>query len=315
MSKKSTYLLGILLTIIIGTLLYWYLCCSVCCKKQTCDVNKTGQGVSQDNIAKPKEKQPTFIPFSIKDANGDLKFSIDESFNFNESSFNIRDSISEKLNNGILKIKKHLDVNGDKRLNITGYFTSNETNSSAFPNLGLARANSIKNHMISKGVSSKLINTFGELKQDIISDENKVFFGPLAFNIFTRTEKSSIKDTALKTTCETIKEKPLMLHFKTGQSQINLTTNQRKKFASISRCIDKLEFTIQVVGYTDNTGNADENIQLGKKRANFVKGYLERNGILSKKIATSSKGQNEPIADNATEKGRAQNRRIVITIN
>jgi outer membrane protein OmpA-like peptidoglycan-associated protein len=315
MSKKSTYLLGILLTIVIGSLLYWYLCCSVCCKKETFDVNKTTQKVSQDNIVKPKEKQPTFIPFSIKDATGDLKFSIDESFNFNESSFNIRDSIPETLDNGVLKIKEYLDANGDKRFNITGYFISNETNKSAFPNLGLARANSVKNYMISKGISSKLINTFGELNEDIVFDNNNVLFGPLAFNIFTRTEESVVKDVALKTACEAIKESPLKLCFRTGQAHIKLTADQRQKFSNISHCVDKFGLTIQVVGHTDNTGNAEANMQLGKKRANSVKDYLVQNGILQENIAAYSKGQNEPIVGNETEDGRAKNRRIVVTIN
>ena len=315
MSKKSTYLLGIVLTIVIGSFLYWYLCCSICCKKQGCKVKETPQEVIKDDLGKPNVKEPTFFPFSIKDANGDFNFSIDESFNFNESSFSIRDSISGNLNNGILKIKEYLDANGDKRFNITGYYTSDETNNSAFPNLGLARANSVKNHMVSQGISSRLINTYGELKDDMYADENGVLFGPLAFNVFTRTEASAANDEALKNACEAIKENPLMLYFKTGSAHINLTTEQRQKFANISRCVDKLGLTIQVVGHTDNTGNADSNLQLGQKRADFVKTYLVRNGILQENIETSSQGQNDPIADNATEEGRAKNRRIVVTIN
>lgn len=315
MSKKSTYLLGIVLTIVIGSLLYWYLCCSVCCKNETCKSDKIPQEVLKDDLEKPNVKEPTFIPFSIKDANGDFTFSADESFNFKESSFIIHDSISENLNSGILKVKEYLDSNGQKRFNITGYYKSDETNSSAFPNLGLARANSVKNYMISKGVSSKLINTYGQLNDDIVSDENGVLFGPLNFDIFTRNEESAANDEALKSACKAIQENPLKLYFKTGSAHINLTIDQRQKFANISRCVDKLGLKIQVVGHTDNTGNANANMQLGQKRADFVKSYLVRNGILQENIATSSKGQNEPIADNATEEGRAKNRRIVVTIN
>jgi outer membrane protein OmpA-like peptidoglycan-associated protein len=314
MSKKSTYLLGILLTIVVGSLLYWYLCCSVCCEKQSCDVNKTSKEGSQDNVAKPKVKKPTFIPFSVNDANGDFKFSIDESFNFNESNFVINNTVSEKLNKGILNIKEYLDANGDKRFNITGYYTSNETNNSAFPNLGLARANSVKNYMKAKGISSKVINTFGGLKDDIVSDKNKDFLGPLSFDIFTRTDEATLKDKELKEICETIKENPLKLYFDSGKAHINLSKEQREKFTSISSCIDKLGMIVQVIGHTDNTGNSENNMKLGKKRADFVKDYLVQNGILKDNIETSSKGQNEPIANNATKEGRVKNRRIVITI-
>lgn len=317
MSKKSTYLLGILLTIVIGIFLYWYLCCRVCCKKQSNNVNKTTQEVTQSNVAKPKVKKPTFIPFSIKDTNTNFEFSNDESFNFDESNFVINNTVSENLDKGVLNIKEYLNENDNKSFNITGYYTSNETNTSAFSNLGLARANSLKNYMISKGISAKLINTFGELNDAIVSDENKVLFGPLSLGILTGTEdvsKVSKEDEELKAICEKIKNNPLKLYFDTGKAQINLSEDQRQKFTDISRCVNKLGSTVQIIGHTDNTGNPKMNMILGKNRANFVKNYLVKNGILEGKIIASSKGQDKPIASNATKEGRIKNRRIEVTI-
>ncbi|CAL2102275.1 Outer membrane protein A precursor [Tenacibaculum sp. 190130A14a] len=315
MSKKSTYLLGILLTILIGSLLYWFFCCSICCEKQTCSSDTNSQEVVTDDLGKSNTKEPTFIPFQIKDANGDFTFSLNENFNFDKSNFRIKDSISEALKKGVLKIKEYLDINGNKRFNITGYFTSNEKNNSAFPNLGLARANSVKNYMISQGVSSKLINTYGELKEDMNSNENGVLLGPLSYEIFTRTEASVANDEALKEACEAIKENPLMFYFKTGEFHINLTPEQKQKFAEISRCVDKFGLKISVVGHTDSTGNANTNMILGQNRANEAKKDLINFGILEENIITSSKGQTAPIADNTTEEGRSKNRRIVVTIN
>lgn len=72
---------------------------------------------------------------------------------------------------------------------------------------------------------------------------------------------------------------------------------------------------MQVVGHTDNTGNADKNMTLGQGRADFAKQYLIANGILGDNIEASSKGQTQPIADNNTEEGRTKNTRTVITIN
>ena len=98
-------------------------------------------------------------------------------------------------------------------------------------------------------------------------------------------------------------------------AQINLTAEQRQKIADISHCVDKLGVKIQVVGHTDNTGQADNNMVLGQGRADFAKNYLIRNGILGVNIEATSKGQTQPIADNNTEEGRKENRRTVITIN
>lgn len=315
MSKKSIYLLGILLTIIIGSILYWYLCCTVCYAEKCASSKQKTQKTNNEEVSKPKTKPPTSLPFSIKDTSGNLAYEINENFNFNTSGFSIRDSVSTSLNNGISMIREYLDSNKNKRLNITGYYMNDENNNSAFPNLGLARANSVKNYMISQNISSKLINTYGELNNDMVPNKNNILYGPLKFNVFTRTDEALKSDEALKKACETIKENPLLIYFKTGQASINLTPEQRQKFADISKCVDKLGVTIQVTGHTDNTGNKDGNMKLGLDRANFIKTYLIKNGILSQNITATSEGQNTPISDNTTEEGKAKNRRIEITIN
>ncbi|RBW59302.1 flagellar motor protein MotB [Tenacibaculum sp. E3R01] len=315
MSKKSIYLLGILLTIIIGSILYWYMCCTVC-YAESCDSSKQkNQKTSNEEVSKPKTKHPTSLPFSIKDTRGNLAYEINENFNFNTSGFSIRDSVSTSLNNGISMIREYLNSDENKRLNITGYYMNDENNNSAFPNLGLARANSVKNYMVSQNISSKLINTYGELNNDLVANKNNILYGPLKFDIFTRTDEALKSDETLKKACETIKESPLFIYFKTGQASINLTPEQRQKFADISKCVDKLGVIIQVTGHTDNTGNKDGNMKLGLDRANFIKTYLIKNGILSQNITVASEGQNTPISDNTTEEGRAKNRRIEITIN
>jgi outer membrane protein OmpA-like peptidoglycan-associated protein len=70
-----------------------------------------------------------------------------------------------------------------------------------------------------------------------------------------------------------------------------------------------------LVGHSDNTGQRAANIVLGQQRADFAKSYLMRNGIPENKIIATSKGPDEPVASNATEEGKAQNRRTVITLN
>ncbi|MDT0558192.1 OmpA family protein [Ichthyenterobacterium sp. W332] len=313
MSKKTTYLLGILLTIILGTFLYWKFCCG-CCKEDSCDrKDKIEETVVDNNFV--ETKKTTVNPFAFKDDNGDFSLNIDDNFNFNASQFSLLDSISGNVNDGIIQLKDYLDTNNLKRLNITGYYTSEETNNSAFPNLGLARANAVKNHFISKGVSSRLINTYGKLNDDLVPNADNVFFGPLDFGISTRVEGNTADGDALKASCEAIKANPLVLYFNTGEAAINLTVEQRQKIADISRCVDKMGVKVQVVGHTDNTGDAANNVVLGQQRADFAKNYLIRNGILSGNIVTSSKGQTEPIADNTTEEGKTKNRRTVVTIN
>ncbi len=70
---------------------------------------------------------------------------------------------------------------------------------------------------------------------------------------------------------------------------------------------------IVITGHTDNTGNAEQNLRyFGMKRAEALRDYMVEKGVPSDQIRCESKGQNEPVADNATKEGRAQNRRANI---
>lgn len=71
---------------------------------------------------------------------------------------------------------------------------------------------------------------------------------------------------------------------------------------------------VEIVGHTDNVGGEELNLDLSRRRAEAVKDYLVKKGIAAERITTQGKGPNAPIADNATEEGRAQNRRIEFRI-
>lgn len=308
MSKKTSYFLGIILTIIIGTILYIYLCCSVCCGKDRCENKKT----ETESAVMPGIKEATKNTFYISDADSDFNIKFNENFNFTTSDFAILEPVSENVENGVSKLKTYLLDNPSKTVEITGFYKSDEANNSAYPNLGLARANAVKNYLILHDVSSKQIDTYGALNDAMTPDGSDTLFGPVKFGIQT-IYASNTAD--IEAACDALRANPLVLHFQTGQASINLTAEQRQKIADMSHCVDKLGVKLQVVGHTDNTGNSVNNVVLGKKRADFAKGYLVKNGILENTIVTSSKGQHVPIADNATEAGRAENRRTEITIN
>lgn len=71
---------------------------------------------------------------------------------------------------------------------------------------------------------------------------------------------------------------------------------------------------VDIIGHTDSTGSDSYNQELSQKRANRVAGFLERRGVIRQRIAAYGKGEDEPIATNATAEGRAQNRRVEIII-
>ncbi|MDI1328432.1 MAG: OmpA family protein [Brevundimonas sp.] len=71
---------------------------------------------------------------------------------------------------------------------------------------------------------------------------------------------------------------------------------------------------LEIQGYTDASGDAEYNDQLGEARAEAVRRSLSRQGIALNRMATISYGEESPVAPNETPEGRAQNRRVAIVV-
>ncbi len=72
---------------------------------------------------------------------------------------------------------------------------------------------------------------------------------------------------------------------------------------------------MNVIGHTDSVGSEDYNQKLSERRAQSVADFFHDEGGVSKeRLRVSGRGELEPIADNATEEGRSQNRRVVIEV-
>jgi len=71
---------------------------------------------------------------------------------------------------------------------------------------------------------------------------------------------------------------------------------------------------VDIVGHTDSTGSAQHNQQLSERRASSVASELIRRGVIRDRLFIAGMGQTQPIASNATDEGRAANRRVEIKI-
>lgn len=72
--------------------------------------------------------------------------------------------------------------------------------------------------------------------------------------------------------------------------------------------------SVRVVGHTDNTGSEEGNERLSVSRADSVRNHLVARGVSTTAITTDGRGSREPLADNGTAAGRAQNRRVEIFV-
>lgn len=71
---------------------------------------------------------------------------------------------------------------------------------------------------------------------------------------------------------------------------------------------------VEVAGHTDSDGSADYNAGLSSRRAATVRDYLAANGVADNRMSVRGYGESQPIADNTTAAGKAQNRRVVLRI-
>ncbi|NPT43635.1 OmpA family protein [Paraburkholderia sp. 1N] len=103
-------------------------------------------------------------------------------------------------------------------------------------------------------------------------------------------------------------------------SSVTFDTNSYAVKPSFTPVLDQLtqtmqqnpELIAQVIGYTDSTGQPAYNQTLSVNRAESVTGYLGQRGVAPQRLSASGMGQNQPVADNNTEAGRAANRRVEI---
>jgi OOP family OmpA-OmpF porin len=298
MSKKTLYLLGIALTIILGSFFYQKYCCN--CYDQTAK-----------EVPDPIAVAPTDVSLNKLKINGNgFDYQCNDNFKFMKDGFNNILPVSDSINLGIDNLKMFFDKNPNEKLLITGYATSDEKNTSAYPNLGFARANDVKNYFVSKGFPASRFDTNGELR-DSWKMSSDTLLGPVEFKLLAEEAKKEDWN-AIKAK---INANPLILYFNTGQAEINLTAEERQKVADLVNYLDNVSGSkLAAVGHTDNAGNRNTNITLGLNRANFAKEYLSKNGVGADRMETSSKGPDEPLADNATADGKAKNRRTVVTI-
>jgi outer membrane protein OmpA-like peptidoglycan-associated protein len=101
--------------------------------------------------------------------------------------------------------------------------------------------------------------------------------------------------------------------FATGKADLN-----RGGFTNLDKLVvflkDYPDREVSIEGHTDDVGSMDSNQALSGYRADAVKSYLVTKGIRSSRLDASGMGETRPIADNATESGRQQNRRVELII-
>ncbi len=305
MRKSSIlWLLLLIVWIILGVFL---------CKKYLCGLAGAATvGEATEEVKKdiaPKSALASLGAWMFKD--GSLSHKSDDYIQFNRSSFNHVTPLGVGSTDALRKTAEYLKGHPDRSLLITGYYHKDEINNSIQPNLGLARANDIKNALVGLGTPSQQLSLQGKLLPANWFQGDLLRKGiDFSFNKFAvATDKlNAIKGRLLG--------KPLTLYFGTNEDNINLSSQQRNDFSDLIYYLDNVSASkLHIGGHTDNQGNKQYNYKLSKERAEFVKNYLtSKGGISTNRMAVKGYGPDKPVDSNSSNEGRAKNRRVEVTL-
>lgn len=106
----------------------------------------------------------------------------------------------------------------------------------------------------------------------------------------------------------------LVLYFTYNSSELIIPEIYKKEVEKlIDYARENQQISLEITGHTDNLGSNEANHIVGLTRAENMRSYLKDKGV-ENSITCLSQGEEQPIADNSTQEGRAKNRRIELTI-
>lgn len=275
----------------------WYWVCKV---KEHCDElpGATTEVVDEPIAEEPEEVQ---IPgFSVGEEGNKLFLRMDLLLSKAGSS---ELALTPGLESALDSLQQKLSSEPGSFLEIIGnYFDGMEGETSG---LALERAKALGSLLIGKGLDAKrLIYSYGATSWMTSVDS---MVQSASVNILPAEEESEESLAGLF--------EPNNQYFDFGVTNLPVSEEFRAYCGKVIRYLRAHEDArLTVTGHTDNVGSADRNREVGLGRAQTVAEVLKGFGVPESQMTVSSEGMDSPIADNATEEGRAQNRRVEIRL-
>lgn len=295
--NKTAWIILLILWILLGLWL---------CNKYICNTSIAAPITTTEKVVTPIEENNQW---TVRDGSA-FNFNSPNYISFDKSGF-AHLAYASGLDSKLAQLVSYLKNNSDRGVTVTGRYGEEETNNSILPTLGLARANDIKTWMQAQGVPAGQIEIADFLIPSPKCNNNILEYG--ADFSFGEISKNNDRITQIK---DRLLGKPITLYFGINQDQINLSSQQRTDFADLNYYLDRVSSAnLSIDGHTDNVGNRDYNVNLSQQRAVFVRDYLQTNGgINSNRMNTKGFGPDKPVASNATNEGKAKNRRVEVTL-
>lgn len=265
---------------------------------------------------------PKSFVYTLEDGNR-FRLEIPGHFSFATSN---PDFNSQALGRSLDTLAAYLKANPERAMVITGYYSSAEMNKTSFTNLGLARAEEIKQYLIQQGVPVGSIQTMGAAGNLQVTASGDSLYDGLGF-AFIAIEKATTPPISTTTGALTQEEdlaasqkfksvfEPVDLYFPKGRANYIKTEATKAFFTEAIQYLQENKAKkLLLTGHTDNSGPEQVNMQLSLDRANVVKVDLQKAGVHADQIEVQPKGETQPKADNSMVSGRQANRRVTVVV-
>ena len=254
----------------------------------------------------------------------------------------------EEPNRHVENLSYYLNRNREHLLRVVVPFQIDEANVVETMDIGLVRALDLKNQLVNMALKEEaiLINSeqaidlfdssnfslpkkiqynfvFPEFKDEDLEKElalERALSKSLSSEVEEEPEEAYVEIPAEETLAESvpIETDPSAvspLQFNTGSHSLSLTNSVVEYIIELkSYLIENPNREVLIIGHTDNIGDADFNIELGRLRGYEARRLLVNNNIAPNRISVVSEGEYSPIASNSDPDGRRLNRRVDIDI-
>lgn len=334
-SSKTPWIILLALWMLGST--WWH----VCKIKQLCISDASSVAVANGDEL-DTEAPVTGATNGLTITDGDqFQLDLPGNFSFSRSGSNAN---MNTLGTSLDSLAAYLKANPGRTLMVTGFYATDEANVTSFANLGLARAEGVKQYLIQQGIPAVSLSTAGEARSGKDGSGGMTFttkgdslyggidftFAGVAPGITPTTgtaDTAAAEPPAITAGAPTTEaglaaaEKytsvfdPIDLYFTLGNATYIKTTETSKFFAeAISYLSTHKDKKLVLTGHTDNSGPDATNLQLSRDRANQVKARLRKSGISSDQIVVDAKGEAAPKVSNDTREGRKANRRVTVVV-
>ncbi|MBD2704372.1 OmpA family protein [Spirosoma sp. BT702] len=332
-ANKTPWIILLILWMLGST--WWH----VCKIKQLCVEDAQPSVTTSDPEA---TTPPGADGYTIADGNL-FRLDFPGQFTFAKSGANAN---MNSLGGSLDELTAYLKKNPGRNVEVIGYYVSDESNTTSFANLGLARAEGMKQYMVQQGIPAASITTKGVERNMPYTAKGDSLVGGLDFAFSGGTNTTPVDETTAATAPEpattsaattppailtltgatTERElaesqkfksifEPIDLYFPLAEANYIKTAETVKFFEeAIHYLADHKDKKLQLTGHTDDSGPDDVNMRLSRDRANDVKARLRKAGVSSSQIEIRAKGETEPKADNSTMSGRKANRRVSVVV-